>query len=187
MAIKVSEKPLAKSINEDFQLLILQKENDVQSLRRISEANYEWARVPLDIRLSIAAMINGYRQQSWQIPKDIQAAITALNASIMEEISEDRNRLSSLESWKTKHTTQLTGTVNLTNTEEYPFNNSEKSVSIANQGNSNYIVLTDVVNASGNVGEIILSDKLNNGFKVSYTGSAASAKIRYTVIGGFAS
>ena len=65
MAIKVSEKPLAKSINEDFQLLILQKENDVQSLRRISESNYEWARVPLDIRLSIAAMINGYRQQSW--------------------------------------------------------------------------------------------------------------------------
>ena len=48
----------------------------------------------------------------------------------------------------------------------------------------NYIVITEVVNANGNVGEITVSDKLINGFKLAFTGSATAVTVKYTVIGG---
>ena len=75
----------------------------------------------------------------------------------------------------------------LTNSLEFPFNNSEKSVSITTQDNAKYVVLTEIVSAVGNPGEIEVSDKLNNGFKLSFTGSASQVIVKYTVIGGFAS
>jgi hypothetical protein len=78
------------------------------------------------------------------------------------------------------------GTVNLTNSQNYPFNNSAKSVALsAVKENTDYIVLAEVTSFSGNVGEIEITDKLQNGFKIGYTGSAASATVNYAVIGGF--
>ena len=77
------------------------------------------------------------------------------------------------------------GTVDLTNTQTYPFNNSKKSVALTKvKENGNYVVLTDIVSYTGSVGEIVVSDKLTNGFKVAFTGSASSAKVQYIVIGG---
>jgi len=40
------------------------------------------------------------------------------------------------------------------------------------------------MSAIGNPGEIVVSDKLVNGFKIAHTGSAPSVTIKYTVIGG---
>ena len=85
------------------------------------------------------------------------------------------------QSWE-KESGQLT----LTNTTGYPFNSSAKSVAlkIPREG-SDYIVLGEVVSAVGNVGEIVVTDKLTNGFKIGYTGSATSAVIKFVVIGGY--
>lgn len=78
------------------------------------------------------------------------------------------------------------GTVTLTNSLKFPFNNSQQSVALANtKSNTDYIILTEVVSASGNVGEIEIADKLVNGFKIAYTGSAANVTINYIVIGGY--
>lgn len=77
------------------------------------------------------------------------------------------------------------GTVSLTNTLAFPFNNSVKSVSLAvNQKDTNYIVVAEITSASGNPGEIVITDKLTNGFKIQYTGSAKSATVKYAIIGG---
>ena len=79
-----------------------------------------------------------------------------------------------------------TGSVTLTNTSAFPFNNSQQSVAIAHpRDNANYIVVVDLVSSAGNVGEIEVKDKLTNGFKLSFTGSASSATINYKVIGGW--
>ena len=50
---------------------------------------------------------------------------------------------------------------------------------------TNYVVMTDVTAFNGNVGEVEVTGKLTNGFQIGYTGSAASATVRYVVIGGF--
>ena len=77
------------------------------------------------------------------------------------------------------------GSVELTNTSAYPFNNSKTTVALSNgKENGDYVVLTEVSAFSGNVGEIVVSDKLRNGFKVEYTGSASSVTVDYIVIGG---
>lgn len=77
------------------------------------------------------------------------------------------------------------GQVDLTNTGIYPINNSAKTVALATmQDVTDYIVVAEAVTAVGNVGEIVATDKLANGFKLGYTGSAKIATIRYTVIGG---
>lgn len=79
-----------------------------------------------------------------------------------------------------------TGTTTLTNTQEFPFNNSKKTVVLQTaQANSYYLVVCEVDSASGNVGEIVISDKMTNGFAIEHTGSAASVVVDYFVIGGF--
>ena len=47
--------------------------------------------------------------------------------------------------------------------------------------------MVDILSVSGygNIGEVQVSDRQVNGFKLSYTGSAPSAEITYMVIGGF--
>jgi len=83
--------------------------------------------------------------------------------------------------WEIEH-----GTVQLTNTSTYPFNNSKKSVALKNRReSSDYIVLVNVLDSKGNYGEIVVSDKLNNGFKIASTGSAKSVIVEYQIIGGF--
>lgn len=87
-------------------------------------------------------------------------------------------------------TADLTGEtleVNLTNTQEYPFNNSVQTVALAQQRNHlNYTVETEVLEYSGGfVGDIVVSEKLVNGFKVEHTGSATSVKLKVFVKGGF--
>lgn len=74
----------------------------------------------------------------------------------------------------------------LKNTLKFPFNNSQQTIALDKpRDNANYRVDYDIVYSEGNVGEIIISDKLVNGFKLAYTGSAAKVNIVYKIIGGY--
>lgn len=77
--------------------------------------------------------------------------------------------------------------VTLTNSQEYPFNNSEKTVSLPQTRNHvDYTVEAEVAEYSGGFpGEIVISAKLLNGFKVAFTGSAKSVTVKLYVKGGF--
>lgn len=63
--------------------------------------------------------------------------------------------------------------VTLTNSQQYPHNNSKKTVQLSNQRNNmDYTVECEVVSVTGGaVGEFEFSDKLLNGFKIAYTGT----------------
>lgn len=78
--------------------------------------------------------------------------------------------------------------VTLTNSLTYPFNNSKKTVNLTNptyRNTKDYTVMVEVVSAvGGGVGDILITDKLLNGFKVEYTGAATSVSIICYVRGG---
>lgn len=78
------------------------------------------------------------------------------------------------------------GTVTLTNTSKiFPFTTSTKSVALSKmQPNVKYAVVAEITSSAGNAGEVVVSNKQVNGFKLAFTGSATSATIHYTVIGG---
>ena len=98
------------------------------------------------------------------------------NASDITDLSEDMEKLHTVE----------TGTVTLTNSLKYPFNNSQKTVALTTaRDNGNYVVVASIQSATGNVGEIEITDQLANGFKIAYTGSASSVTVAYKVIGGY--
>lgn len=191
MAIKITAKPTATAVKENFYFYVEQQEtvngNQIQALVRMTEAIYEWSALPLDIRTAIGVLVNAVRQQGWNTTAEISAAINTLNTALTAEITAAKNRVTALETWKNLITTQISGTKTLTNTEAFPFNNSAANVSIATQANANYLVFTEVVSAAGNVGEVIVSNKTKTGFTLEYTGSASTATIKYTVITGFAS
>lgn len=77
------------------------------------------------------------------------------------------------------------GQVVLTNSEVFPFNNSIKTIALLKSRDTlDYRVTTEVISADGNVGEIKITDKQLNGFKISFTGSAKNVTIKYYVQGG---
>ena len=78
-------------------------------------------------------------------------------------------------------------TVTLTNTKRVPFNDSKKSVALAETRDSlNYDVEVEVVETAGTgiVGEFDITDKMLNGFKIAYSGSASSVTVNLTIKGG---
>ena len=74
----------------------------------------------------------------------------------------------------------------LTNSQVYPHNNSTKTLQIVTPRNTkDYTITVEVVNVTGGAaGEFEISDKLLNGFKIKYTGSASSVAVRFYVRGG---
>lgn len=74
----------------------------------------------------------------------------------------------------------------LTNSQAYPFNNSQKTVQLpALRNTKDYFVIPEVTEASGGcVGDFLITDKLLNGFKIAFTGSATSVAVRCHVVGG---
>lgn len=77
------------------------------------------------------------------------------------------------------------GTKTLTNTKKFPFNDSKASVSLGKtQKNTKYVIIAEVSTVAGNIGDINVSDKLTNGFKLAFTGGAKSVTVKYYVIGG---
>jgi len=76
--------------------------------------------------------------------------------------------------------------VALTNSMQYPFNNSIRTISLTNKKTTkNYKIHTEVVSSvGGGVGDIVITDKLLNGFKVEYTGAATEVVINLFISGG---
>lgn len=75
----------------------------------------------------------------------------------------------------------------LTNSSKYPFNSSKKTLAIPTDStryNTDYTVIVEAEPTGGFGGDIIISDKLVNGFKIEYTGSAASVAVKCYVQGG---
>ena len=75
--------------------------------------------------------------------------------------------------------------VTLTNTQDYYANNSTKTVALSVRRDTlDYIVDAEIQGDTVNVGDIVVYDKQVNGFKVKFTGSAASVALKLYVHGG---
>ena len=107
----------------------------------------------------------------------------------MEEgIAANDAGITTLNTWKNTHGIVIEGSTTLTNSMLFPFNNSKKTVSLGKTlANTDYeVVIASAVSSDGaNVGEIVVSERQANGFKMQHTGSAASVTVTYFVIGGF--
>jgi len=102
-------------------------------------------------------LLNAHRQNEWRI-EDLETA-----------------------------TAQETGTKALTNTNGFLFNNSKVTVPLTKvRDNLNYVVeVIEVTATGGPAGEIEITERQVNGFKMAFTGSATAVTVKYAVIGGF--
>ena len=77
-------------------------------------------------------------------------------------------------------------TITLTNTQAYPFNNSKTTVNLTKvRANKTYLVDVEITaHSGGEVGDIKITDKLLNGFKVEFDGSATSVTVTLRIKGG---
>ena len=75
--------------------------------------------------------------------------------------------------------------VTLSNSQSYPFNNSTQTIALSRVRNfTDYTVEAEITDHDGNVGEVRIFDRMLNGFKVAYDGSAKSATIKLRIKGG---
>lgn len=76
-------------------------------------------------------------------------------------------------------------TVTLSNSQSYPFNNSTQTIALSKVRNfTDYTVEAEITDHKGNVGDVRIFDRMLNGFKVAYDGSAKSATIKLRIKGG---
>ena len=76
-------------------------------------------------------------------------------------------------------------TVTLSNSQSYPFNNSTQTIALSTVRNfTDYTVEAEITDHDGNVGDVKIFDRMLNGFKVAYDGSAKSATIKLRIKGG---
>ena len=112
------------------------------------------------------------------------------NRLVLFIVRRDGDRLDVAEARLDKFVDEVTAeekTVTITNTnaKKYPLPSTQATVSITNtRSYLNYTVEAEVTAFDGNVGEVVISDKQLNGFKVGYTGSAKSATIKLKIRGG---
>lgn len=116
-----------------------------------------------------ARNLNRIEDNTWEI-HEISAVLT-------QQVMQHKRLLADLEG--------EVGQVTLTNTQAYPFNNSKVTVALQKARDTlNYTVQTEIVSAVGFPGDIKISDKQLNGFKIEFTGSATSVTVKYIVRGG---
>lgn len=147
----------------------------------------------LDAQMAAALIFNALRQWEWGEDERTHTytGATLLDADIVVRLvmnlaRQNKWEIEDIQKWMADHDITEIGTVTLTNSLKFPFNNSKQSVSLTKtRKTTNYVVMTDVTAFNGNVGEVEVTGKLTNGFQIGYTGSAASATVRYVVIGGF--
>jgi hypothetical protein len=147
----------------------------------------------LDAHIAVAILFNAFRQykdgEDERTHTYTGATLLDMDAVVrlvMNLARQNKWEIESIQKWMADHDITESGTITLTNTQKIPFNNSRQSVSLSKvRKTTNYVVLTEVTAFNGNVGEVEVTGKLTNGFQIGYTGSAASATIKYVVIGGF--
>ena len=130
-------------------------EGDLEEITQdIKDLGQDASIIDMDGDTASVLILNALRQLKWQIDEE--------EGPICEE-----------------------GSVTLTNSLKFPFNDSESTVALVNtQPNTKYAVIADITSANGNAGEVVVSGKQTNGFKLAYTGSASTAVVHYIVIGG---
>ena len=75
--------------------------------------------------------------------------------------------------------------VTLSNSQSYPFNNSTQTIALSRVRNfTDYTVEAEITDHDGNVGDVKIFDRMLNGFKVAYDGSAKKATIKLRIKGG---
>ena len=114
---------------------------------------------------------------------NIELGVHAANISASEAL-----RMISLLQNKTTALEGLVIEETLTNDRSYPFNNSTKTIALGKMNerlNKNYTVLVEArAEGGGFVGDIVITDKMLNGFKIAHTGSAKTVKIKCYMQGG---
>ncbi|GHU42151.1 hypothetical protein FACS1894111_05590 [Clostridia bacterium] len=100
-----------------------------------------------------------------------------IGSEVARQLLQQKRRLNMIEG--------ETGAVTLANTLVYPFNNSMQSVTIAAvRDRTDYTVEIDTGASNPQKGDVVVFDKLKNGFKMAFTGGAASVAVNYTIRGG---
>lgn len=140
----------------------------------------------VDTQIALQVILNGLLQTQQNIEQQIDASLLdvgTLSEFLLIAHGWQKMQIEDLQ----KATIQETGTVTLTNSATFPFNNSAVSVPLSNiRDNMNYVVEVISVTATGGpAGDIEISDRQVNGFKMSFTGSASSVAVTYAVIGGY--
>ena len=75
--------------------------------------------------------------------------------------------------------------VTLSNSQSYPFNNSTQTIALSRVRNfTDYTVEAEITDHDGNVGDVRIFDRMLNGFKVAYDGSAKTATVKLRIKGG---
>ena len=117
---------------------------------------------------------------------NMEAGIIDAHAAVQQLVNAVRQNLWRIEDLE-KATVQETGEVTLNNSLAFPFNNSQVTVALTNvRDNLNYVVeVISVTPTGGPAGEIEVSDRQVNGFKIAFTGSASKVVVKYAVIGGY--
>lgn len=117
--------------------------------------------------------------------QDTNIALGIIFQHMLQIEPQNHERIFELE----KDNTVEAGKVILKNTSKYPFNNSVQTIALATtRDTTNYLVECVVESYSGGLpGNITVSGKAVNGFKVDFDGSAESVTINYIVKGGILS
>lgn len=77
------------------------------------------------------------------------------------------------------------GLVMINNSNTYPFTSSAVTIPLERKRtNINYTVDVELIEADGNVEEILIYDKQLNGFKMAFKGSAKAVQIKFKIEGG---
>lgn len=78
------------------------------------------------------------------------------------------------------------GTVKMINSQTYPFNSSGSTLALATpRDTTDYFVMIEVLDeVGGSAGNVTVYNKLANGFKIKFDGSAKEVTVRYNVTGG---
>ena len=159
------------------------KDHVVEFPNRFQETDLGDGRVQLDkdpgtvIQQGTPQSASNFNAMDWGIlDNDIALRILTQHARMTDDHFEGLDA----------ETAPETGVITLTNTKKQPFNNSVQTVAFETvRDNLDYIVEFVVHSFSGGcVGDIIISDKALNGFKVAFDGSAASVTGKYIVKGG---
>ena len=75
--------------------------------------------------------------------------------------------------------------VTLSNSQSYPFNNSTQTIALSTVRNfTDYTVEAEITAHDGNVGDVRIFDRMLNGFKIAYDGSAKTATVKLRIKGG---
>lgn len=154
---------------------------DLELRMRIIVTNAEVIECKMNPHVTIATMADVNLKANKLIPADVG------NLACLDETG---NLADAGVTWKDISTTMATkateiGQLILANTRAYPHSNAIGTVALVLPRLSmDYLVSIEVLVTSGSIEGVEVYDKQLNGFKIRYSGSAASATIKYYVSGG---